>query len=189
MTLHVYRMQWIITTICSMIYLTQHGHWNTTYYIRYFILSNCIILPILYVRMCSLCVQKILKLDLFPDSVFETEMKYYMTKLNEVCSSTGMDYNDCISVAEKIIIIEWQYGIPLDSRSDFTKTDWLMWIAALGDSDQVWQLSLCVYVCVCACMQKWCYYLLCSLTRSLMPCTSLPMKHRTGSHSLTGKQY
>ena len=51
--------------------------------------------------MCSLYVQKILKLDLFPDSVFETEMKYYMTKLNEVCRSTAWT----MSVAEKIIVV------------------------------------------------------------------------------------
>lgn len=28
--------------------------------------------------------QKVLKLDLFPDSVFENELKYYFTKMNEV---------------------------------------------------------------------------------------------------------
>ena len=28
--------------------------------------------------------QKVLKLDLFPDSVFETELKYYLTKMNAV---------------------------------------------------------------------------------------------------------
>ena len=32
----------------------------------------------------TIVVQKILNLDLFPDSVFETELKYYLAKMNEV---------------------------------------------------------------------------------------------------------
>ena len=30
-----------------------------------------------------------------------------------------------------------QYGVPLDDRADFTKTDWLMWVAAMGSKEQV----------------------------------------------------
>ena len=30
-----------------------------------------------------------------------------------------------------------QYGIPLDSRFNYAKADWLMWVAAMGDSEQV----------------------------------------------------
>ena len=30
-----------------------------------------------------------------------------------------------------------QYGVPLDDRADFTKTDWLMWIASMGNEEQV----------------------------------------------------
>jgi len=30
-----------------------------------------------------------------------------------------------------------QYGVPLDDRADFTKTDWLMWVAAMGNKEQV----------------------------------------------------
>lgn len=30
-----------------------------------------------------------------------------------------------------------QYGVPLDDRASFTKTDWLMWVAAMGDDQQV----------------------------------------------------
>ena len=30
-----------------------------------------------------------------------------------------------------------QYGVPLDDRHDYTKTDWLMWVAAMGSEEQV----------------------------------------------------
>ena len=30
-----------------------------------------------------------------------------------------------------------QYGVPLDDRHDYTKTDWLMWVAAMGNEEQV----------------------------------------------------
>jgi hypothetical protein len=49
---------------------------------------------------------QILGYGLFPKSVRETEMAYYMTKLN-------------------------QYGLPLDVRADYTKLDWSIWTATL----------------------------------------------------------
>ena len=30
-----------------------------------------------------------------------------------------------------------QYGVPLDDRADFTKTDWEMWVAAMEDDTVV----------------------------------------------------
>ena len=45
--------------------------------------------------------------NLFPKSVRETEMAYYMTKMN-------------------------QYGLPLDIRADYTKLDWSIWTATLA---------------------------------------------------------
>jgi len=30
-----------------------------------------------------------------------------------------------------------QYGVPLDNRADFTKTDWEMWVAAMEDDTVV----------------------------------------------------
>ncbi len=53
---------------------------------------------------------KILGLGLFPQSLFESEVDYYLKKLNK-------------------------YGVPLDSRKDYTKSDWLMWVTALTDDD------------------------------------------------------
>jgi hypothetical protein len=52
----------------------------------------------------------LLGLDLFPASVRETELKFYLAHLND-------------------------YGLPLDNRADYTKLDWELWTATLA-SDQ-----------------------------------------------------
>ena len=54
---------------------------------------------------------RLLKLDIFDKDVFSTEVKYYKTRFNE-------------------------YGVPQDSRSDFTKSDWQMWTAWLTDDNE-----------------------------------------------------
>uniref|UniRef100_A0A1X7UG98 Glutaminase n=1 Tax=Amphimedon queenslandica TaxID=400682 RepID=A0A1X7UG98_AMPQE len=68
----------------------------------------------------NLLFQKILKLNLFPQSVFDQELKYYMSKMNT-------------------------YGIPMDDRHLYTKTDWLMWTAAMASDDQFNSITSAVY--------------------------------------------
>ena len=51
---------------------------------------------------------KLLGLNLFTQKVYTLELNYYKTQLRP-------------------------YGLPLDSRSDYTKTDWELWCAALFD--------------------------------------------------------
>ena len=54
---------------------------------------------------------KIFDWNIFSDEVFEKEIKFYLEKINK-------------------------YGLPLDSRSDYTKSDWQMWSVRLSDNKE-----------------------------------------------------
>jgi hypothetical protein len=60
---------------------------------------------------------KILGFNLFPEKVRATETAYYLTKLNN-------------------------YGLPLDSRADYTKLDWELWTATLADKPSDFQAMI-----------------------------------------------
>lgn len=54
---------------------------------------------------------KVFNKGLFPDKVYETELAWYVKKMN-------------------------QYGTPLDSRKEHSKSDWILWCAAMSDTKE-----------------------------------------------------
>ncbi|MFV0420305.1 MAG: glutaminase domain-containing protein [Dysgonomonas sp.] len=54
---------------------------------------------------------KVLDLGIFPDSIYKKEIAFYLKKQN-------------------------LYGLPLDSRDQFAKSDWISWIAAMTDNKE-----------------------------------------------------
>ena len=54
---------------------------------------------------------KLLDLDVFDDDIMDVEIPYYLTKQNV-------------------------YGLPLDNRSTYTKSDWIIWTATMADNPE-----------------------------------------------------
>ena len=69
----------------------------------------------------NLAFDKILDLRLFPDELREREVDFYLTKIND-------------------------FGVPLDNRAEFTKSDWLTWAASLTrDVRKIRKLTDCIH--------------------------------------------
>ena len=57
---------------------------------------------------------KLWQTNIIPNNAMQTELKYYLKKQN-------------------------QYGLPLDCRKDYTKSDWIMWTASMAQNDKDFQ--------------------------------------------------
>lgn len=57
---------------------------------------------------------QLLKLDIFPDSVYSRELNWYLSQ-------------------------QQAFGLPLDSRKTYTKSDWILWTASMTDDPAVFK--------------------------------------------------
>ena len=57
---------------------------------------------------------KVFNMNIFPQKVFDTEIPFYLTKQNK-------------------------YGLLLDSRAQYTKSDWVLWSACMSPDDATFQ--------------------------------------------------
>jgi len=57
---------------------------------------------------------KLMKLNIFPESIAKKEIPYYLTKQNK-------------------------YGLPLDNRQTYTKADWIIWTATLSPDQETFE--------------------------------------------------
>ena len=57
---------------------------------------------------------KVFNMNIFPQKIFDTEIPFYLTKQNK-------------------------YGLLLDSRAQYTKTDWIVWSACMSPDDATFQ--------------------------------------------------
>ena len=53
-------------------------------------------------------------LNYFPKEIFDSEIKYYLTKQNE-------------------------YGLPLYSRATYTKSDWVIWTSVMANEHKIFE--------------------------------------------------
>ena len=58
--------------------------------------------------------ERLLRLDLFPEEIIDTEVAFYLTQQNE-------------------------FGLPLDNRANYTKGDWVIWTATLARSKSAFE--------------------------------------------------
>lgn len=82
-----------------------------------------------------------MQFNLFPQSVFDKEEQFYQTNMNVV--STCMSISPHNTILMQYIL---QYGIPLDDRHNYTKTDWQMWVAAMGTQQQFQSITDHIYM-------------------------------------------
>lgn len=62
----------------------------------------------------NLAWDRVLKLGLFDEAFYQQELQSYLPRIN-------------------------QYGLPLDSRATYTKSDWILWVASMAQDDDTFQ--------------------------------------------------